>query len=402
MKKYIALVLTAFLLTVSAYAGFSDFSDITQDYSWAAEDISYLSDNGIINGFPDGTFKPDENITNAQTAKIVTLMFGSSEKSASYSDVAEDSWYYDYVKNSDGYFIRDDKFLPDENSTRQEIVYALYKAAKLKKAENTADFSETVDEKYRESVESAYENGIIEGYPDGSLRLSNPVTRAEFAVMAMRAKKLADKVSEKPEKPDEPEKPEEPNKPEQPEKPEKPAKEIKANNYFFVVTEVSTVSENGAALTKVTGMNDGEAEEFTVAEDEIKITDSTGGGTALRKNTVLYVFKDYFGNVKQINIAADFDIPPTEDDFYTKTIQISSKQQYIDCIPDYANDEKNKISLRRRGWVNVAENARAYIYNNDELTLKGSLTRIKSGKDRVFAYLKDDIIQEYIIIRQKN
>ena len=114
------------------------------------------------------------------------------------------------------------------------------------------------------------------------------------------------------------------------------------------------------------------------------------------------MFKDYFGNVKQINIAADFDIPPTEDDFYTKTIQISSKQQYIDCIPDYANDEKNKISLRRRGWVNVAENARAYIYNNDELTLKGSLTRIKSGKDRVFAYVKDDIIQEYIIIRQKN
>lgn len=381
MKKYIALVLTALLLTVSAYA---DFSDVTQDYSWAAEDISYLADNGIINGFPDGTFKPNENITNAQTAKIVTLMFGSSEKSASYTDVAKDSWYYDYVKNSDGYFIRDDKFLPDENSTRQEIVYALYKAAKLKKAENTADFSETVDAKYREAVESAYENGIIEGYPDGSLRLSNPVTRAEFAVMAMRAKKLADKTPEEPEQPEEPE---------NPNKPEEPAKEIKANNYFFVVTEVSTVSEDGAVLTKVTGMNDGEADEFTVSEDEVKITDSTGGGTALRKNTVLYVFKDYFGNVKQINIAADFDIS------VSKEIKISAKQKYTDGTVTKIRDDKLEFS--DGSIYKVSADAHIYLYNKDELSNAG-LSRIREEQDRVFAYVKDDIIQEIIIIRQKN
>lgn len=54
------------------------FSDI--DSHWAKKEIVELTDRGIINGYSDGTFKPDKNITRAETAKIISNLLKYNDR----------------------------------------------------------------------------------------------------------------------------------------------------------------------------------------------------------------------------------------------------------------------------------------------------------------------------------
>lgn len=79
--------------TVSDPAPFSDISG-----HWAEDVITRWQSSGIVNGYPDGTFKPDNPITRAELAKIITLAFGLEDKTESaLTDVDSGDWYYDYV-----------------------------------------------------------------------------------------------------------------------------------------------------------------------------------------------------------------------------------------------------------------------------------------------------------------
>ncbi len=78
------------------------FSDISGH--WAEQDIKKIASEGIISGYPDGTFKPDAPITRAEFAKIATLAFDLQVKSVlNYDDVKPDDWYYSYLENCDTY-----------------------------------------------------------------------------------------------------------------------------------------------------------------------------------------------------------------------------------------------------------------------------------------------------------
>lgn len=68
MKKISVLILTTFvfnLFSATSFA-FSDVTDATQD-----EAVDYLEDEGIISGYPDGTFKPNNSINRAELMKIL-------------------------------------------------------------------------------------------------------------------------------------------------------------------------------------------------------------------------------------------------------------------------------------------------------------------------------------------
>jgi len=69
-REEAALITTSFLTPPVRSRGI-EFKDVTPDYEFYDE-IMYLVDNGIINGLPDGTFRPKENITRAATAVIMT------------------------------------------------------------------------------------------------------------------------------------------------------------------------------------------------------------------------------------------------------------------------------------------------------------------------------------------
>jgi len=69
-REEAALVTTGFITEPVRSRGI-EFKDVSSDHAFYDE-IMKLIDNEIINGFPDGTFKPEENITRAATAVIMT------------------------------------------------------------------------------------------------------------------------------------------------------------------------------------------------------------------------------------------------------------------------------------------------------------------------------------------
>jgi len=82
MKKYIlgfitgllvAIIPGVFALSPLYYPGFSDVDD---DSDWFADEIEYLWSKGVIDGYGDGTFRPDNNVTRAESAAMLYKSFG--------------------------------------------------------------------------------------------------------------------------------------------------------------------------------------------------------------------------------------------------------------------------------------------------------------------------------------
>lgn len=104
------------------------FSDVPTD-AWYAKAVNTLSSLGMLGGYPDGTFRPDAPITRAEFAAIaLAFAYDPASASCSYTDVSTSAWYYTYVAQATTY-------------------------------------------------------GWIGGYPDGSFRPNNSITRAEVAVI---------------------------------------------------------------------------------------------------------------------------------------------------------------------------------------------------------------------------
>ena len=99
LSKVVFALTTIFLFTfvISAYAAEQpiQFTDIDPE-----SEIYRLVDAGIINGFGDGTFRPEGSLTRAQAAKIINLIFGYSEETLpageseiGFTDVTPEDWF---------------------------------------------------------------------------------------------------------------------------------------------------------------------------------------------------------------------------------------------------------------------------------------------------------------------
>jgi len=113
------------------------FTDI--EGHWAEDDIYSLSDKGIIDGVTATEFKPEEKITRAQFAKLLITALNIEVKqdaALAFSDVPAGAWYHDYVAAAvqagliNGY--NDSAFAPDQNITREQIAVTLARALKMK------------------------------------------------------------------------------------------------------------------------------------------------------------------------------------------------------------------------------------------------------------------------------
>ena len=105
----------------------SSYADVELD-DWFNNAICTLSNAGIINGYEDGTFKPNGKITRAEFATIASRFFEYADENIEnpFSDVEEDTWYYQYIMAAsdmgliNGY--PDGTFKPDNLITRAEAV----------------------------------------------------------------------------------------------------------------------------------------------------------------------------------------------------------------------------------------------------------------------------------------
>ncbi len=79
MKKILAIAAVAALTAgVSAYAA-NPFSDVTPN-DWAYQAVEDLSEQGVVEGYPDGTFKGERNITRYEMAQIIARMLAKEDQ----------------------------------------------------------------------------------------------------------------------------------------------------------------------------------------------------------------------------------------------------------------------------------------------------------------------------------
>ena len=147
-----------------------------------------------IIGYPDGTVQPNGQITRAEATTIFFRLLTEESRSANltktngYTDVASDAWYNTAASTMtkagivDGY--PDGTFRPDAPITRAEMAKIISLFAKLDKSESR--FSDIAGHWAEAYIRLAAGNGWIAGYPDGTFGPQRNITRAETATMINR------------------------------------------------------------------------------------------------------------------------------------------------------------------------------------------------------------------------
>ena len=167
------------------------YSDISGHFAYDA--VMKLSKSGIINGYGDGTFRPQGKITRAEAAKLICAAFKTSASNgAKFSDVSAGSWYYGYVDalSADKIIEGDGQlFRPDDNITREDMTVILSRALKSRGIELSGEhtFSDSADiSGYAAPHVSAFAAaGIVRG--DGTNFFpKSDITRGEAAAIIFR------------------------------------------------------------------------------------------------------------------------------------------------------------------------------------------------------------------------
>lgn len=182
------------------------FKDIDKNF-WAYPAISQLTGLGIIDGFPDNTFKPNQGVTRSQFASMLAkaLDLTANVSGQTFADVPPSSWDYKVVEASakylTGYRTGNGTlyFYGSRNAVREDMAVALVKAldiplesdnGKLQRA--FSDYNK-ITTSLRDYVYTAYKSEIMIGSgnkfnPQGTL------TRAEAATLLLRALQKTEKV----------------------------------------------------------------------------------------------------------------------------------------------------------------------------------------------------------------
>ena len=161
------------------------------DNHWAKEAITKWSEKEVLEGYEDGTFKPNNKVTRGELAAIIVRVFGLTDTSAAekYTDVEATKWYAsDIAKVSSAGIMNDYEdgtFKPNQEATREEAAYAIAKAYKVAAKETNVTFKDQaqISDWAEAEIASLVAGGYLNGNPDGTFRPTASLTRAEAVTM---------------------------------------------------------------------------------------------------------------------------------------------------------------------------------------------------------------------------
>jgi hypothetical protein len=160
---------------------------------WAEAEIKALAEKGAIAGYPDQTFRPNNNITRAEFATVLVKAFQLEAKEGRvFADTAT-HWVKDAIATAGAYGIikgySGEKFGPNDNITREQMAVMVAKAANLTIGEQAPAFSDSakISDWAKAAVAAAAKAEIIKGYPDESFRPQGLATRAEAVTVIVKA-----------------------------------------------------------------------------------------------------------------------------------------------------------------------------------------------------------------------
>jgi hypothetical protein len=178
------------------------YPDVVKDY-WAYEQVNYIGTLGIIMGYPDGSFKPEGNITRAEmSALLIRTLMGGDEKvpsaeAVTFPDVGLKHWAARYVNVAaeqgivKGY--PDKTFKPSANITRAEGLAMIARFGKVKELAYRGDeFSDVNARHWAASIiAGAYQEGMLTHFKDQPFEPNKKLTRAEAVEMLYRSRPVS-------------------------------------------------------------------------------------------------------------------------------------------------------------------------------------------------------------------
>lgn len=168
------------------------FADIK--YHWAKGYVESMAAKQIVNGKAENIFAPDDDMTRAEFAKIIVnaMELDLNKYSGSFEDVKAGDWFADYVQTAFDNKLINGKlvgkvFDPNGKITREEMMTIIGRATGKEGAKDADTILKSfkdgnkVSSYAKEYVSLLIEEKLVNGYPDGTLKPANSITRAEAA-----------------------------------------------------------------------------------------------------------------------------------------------------------------------------------------------------------------------------
>lgn len=206
MKKLLtkALMLAAILGFTSAATFAKDYADLPKDH-WAYKQIQILTDFNVVVGYPDGNYRPEQNVTRAEFATMVIKAFEQQKaeikQPAKFTDMSEKDWFWGMVQRAvmfdllKGY--PDGHFDPYGNVSRGHVISTTVNALTTETISN---------QKAKEILENSYSDydqipdwliiaagkaeilGMVVKAPgeETVINAERPATRAELAAFLVK------------------------------------------------------------------------------------------------------------------------------------------------------------------------------------------------------------------------
>ena len=166
---------------------FNDLGNV----EWAKEAIEELAQRGVISGKASGVFAPEDNVTREEFVKIiiVALDLEDDKAVAEFSDIEPERWSKKYIASAYNLGIisgvTDDKFMPTETLTREQMAAIIYRAYSLygDKKTSAVTFADDKDisQYAKEAVGALAAQGIVDGTGNNKFTPKGIVTRAQAA-----------------------------------------------------------------------------------------------------------------------------------------------------------------------------------------------------------------------------
>ncbi|VYU06952.1 S-layer homology domain-containing protein [Peptoniphilus gorbachii] len=185
LKKTSLIIISAALILTSTVSAKS-FRD-TRGH-WAESSIDFITDKGLMSGYRDNTFRPNENMTRVEFYSTINNLAGYDKTyTVTFSDVNTSDWYYSEVaKGIKAGYIRPTtgKLNPEREITREEVAEILgYVYSLVPKVSATDEFGDrnNISESARGYVGALVGAGILRGYSDGNFYPARSIRRSEAA-----------------------------------------------------------------------------------------------------------------------------------------------------------------------------------------------------------------------------
>ncbi|NJL23669.1 MAG: S-layer homology domain-containing protein [Leptolyngbyaceae cyanobacterium SM1_3_5] len=170
------------------------FRDVSANH-WAASFIRELAALDIVDGYPDGSYRPDQPVTRAEFAAIIRRAFNEAEvrEAINFLDVDRRYWAYGAIQETYrmGFLstVANNLFRPVNSISKGDVLFALATGLRVSTTSSTDTLLSVYNQtnlsvEQRTLLAALTEQGIVVNYPDiRSINLDRTVTRAEVAVI---------------------------------------------------------------------------------------------------------------------------------------------------------------------------------------------------------------------------